>query len=198
LELCKIAFMISYIHFAASRIACLFTLVFFAFAASPISAQTVQPTEKTQPPQKKSAAKKPPPLALASLTAAEAPAGCGCSFYQPTNLNEAGPLHLRFNTEKKAVIKPGGTLIPMTVVQETHVQRNKKTVSAKDKMMVKLRGNDGQSSASMVGTVERNCEKSRTNPEQCTKVTYQSILTLAMKGETRTYPLWGTCSCAGK
>jgi hypothetical protein len=190
--------MISYVHFAASRCARLFALVFFAFAVSSIHAQTAKPAEKPQPPQKKAAAKKPPPLALASLTTAEAPKGCGCSFYQPTNLKEAGPLQLRFNTEKKAAIKPGGILIPMTVIEETHVQRKKKAVSAKDKMMVKLRGNDGQSSASMVGTVERNCEKSRANPEQCTKVTYQSILTLAMKGETRSYPLWGTCSCSGK
>jgi hypothetical protein len=192
--------MISYVHFAASCCAQLFAFVFFVFAATTSSAQSqtqvLNPPEKPLAPQKKAAAKKPPPLALASLTAAEAPGGCGCSFYQPTNLNEAGPLQLRFNTEKKAAIKPGGILIPMTVVEETHVRRNKKTVSAKDKMMVKLRGLDGNTSASLVSTAERNCEKSPTNPEQCTKVTYQSILTVAMQGETRAYQMWGTCSCA--
>jgi hypothetical protein len=192
--------MISYVHFAASRCARLFAFVFFVFATASSGAlsqtQAITPSDKPQAPQKKAAAKKPPPLALASLTTAEAPGGCGCSFYQPTNLKEAGPLQLRFNTEKKAAIKPGGIVIPMTVVEETHVRRNKKTVSAKDKMMVKLRGLDGNTSASLVSTAERNCEKSPTNAEQCTKVTYQSILTLAMKGETRAYQMWGTCSCA--
>jgi hypothetical protein len=192
--------MISYVHFAASRCVRLLAFVFFVFVAATGSAQpqaqSLTPAEKPQAPQKKAAAKKPPPLALASLTAAEAPGGCGCSFYQPTNLKEAGPLQLRFNTEKKAAIKPAGVVIPMTVVEETHVRRNKKTVSAKDKMMVKLRGLDGNTSASLVSTAERNCEKSPTNPEQCTKVTYQSILTFAMKGETRAYQMWGTCSCA--
>jgi hypothetical protein len=193
--------MISYIHFAASRCTRLITLAFFVLASvvsnTQAQPQQLKPADKPQAPQKKAAAKKPPPLALASITAAEAPKGCGCSFYQPTNLKEGGPLQLRFNTEKKAVIKPGGIIIPMTVVEETHVRRNKKTLSAKDKMLVKLRGLDGNTSASLVSSAERNCEKSRTNPEQCTKVTYQSILTLAMKGETRTYQMWGTCSCAG-
>jgi hypothetical protein len=192
--------MISYVHFAASRCARLLAFAFFVFATASSNAQSqgqaLNPSDKPQAPQKKAAAKKPPPLALASLTATEAPGGCGCSFYQPTNLKEAGPLQLRFNTEKKAAIKPGGIVIPMTVVEETHVRRNKKTVSAKDKMMVKMRGLDGNTSASLVSTAERNCEKSPTNAEQCTKVTYQSILTVAMKGETRAYQMWGTCSCA--
>jgi hypothetical protein len=175
--------MISYVHFAASRCVRLLAFVFFVFVAATgsVQSQALSPVEKPQAPQKKAAAKKPPPLALASLTAAEAPGGCGCSFYQPTNLK---------------AIKPAGVVIPMTVVEETHVRRNKKTVSAKDKMMVKLRGLDGNTSASLVSTAERNCEKSPTNPEQCTKVTYQSILTFAMKGETRAYQMWGTCSCA--
>jgi hypothetical protein len=194
--------MISYVHFAASRCTRLFALVllssvFFGTTANVSHAQYLQPKEKPQAPPKKAAPKKPPALALSGLTGAEAPGGCGCSFYQVTNLKESGPLHLRFNTEKKAAIKPGGVLVPMTVVSESHVRRNKKTLSAKDKMLVKLRGDDGNTSASLVSTAERNCEKSKTNPEQCTKVTYQSILTLAMKGETRTYPLWGACSCAG-
>jgi hypothetical protein len=194
--------MIKYVHFAASLAATptarLFATVLLSFAAFTSHAQTNKPSEKPQPPVKKAAAKKPPPLALASLTAAESPTGCGCSFYQSTNLKENGPLWLRFNTEKKAAIKPGGVLTPMTVVEETHVRRKKTTVSAKDKMLVKLRGLDGNTSASLVSTAERNCEKSRTNAEQCVKVTYQSILTYATKGETRTYPMWGTCSCAGK
>jgi hypothetical protein len=198
--------MISYVHFAASQRARLFATVLLSallsalllLAASTSFAQSNKPSEKPQPPVKKAAAKKPPPLALASLTSAEAPTGCGCSFYQTTNLKENGPLWLRFNTEKKAAIKPGGVLTPMTVVEETHVRRKKTTVSAKDKMLVKLRGLDGNTSASLVSTAERNCEKSRTNAEQCVKVTYQSLLTFATKGETRTYPMWGTCSCAGK
>jgi hypothetical protein len=189
--------MISYVYFAATRCAHLFALVLLAFTATALHAQSPQPKEKPQAPQKKAAPKKPPPLALSNLTGTEAPSGCGCSFYQVTNLKDSGPLHLRFNTDKKAAIKPGGVLIPMTVVSESHVRRNKKTLSAKDKMLVKLRSDDGNTSASLVSTVERNCEKSKTNPEQCTKITYQSILTLAMKGETRTYPLWGACSCAG-
>jgi hypothetical protein len=193
--------MISYVHFAASRcarsIALAFLIVVAATSNTQAQTQQLKATEKPQAPQKKVAPKKPPPLVLASITAAEAPKGCGCSFYQPTNLKEGGPLQLRFNTEKNAVIKPAGVIVPMKVVEETHVRRNKKTLSAKDKMLVKLRGLDGNTSASLVSSAERNCEKSRSNPEQCTKVTYQSIFTLAMKGETRTYQMWGTCSCAG-
>lgn len=138
------------------------------------------------------------PLALAGMSSAEIPAGCGCSFYQTTNLKEAGPLQLRFNTEGKAAIKPGGTLTMMRVVEEKHVRKSPKTVSARDKMLMKFKALEGDTSASLVSTVERNCQKANNNAEQCVKVTYQSLLTLSTNGETRSYPLWGSCACGPK
>lgn len=143
---------------------------------------------------------KPPPLALSGMAGSEIPGGCGCSFYQVTNLKDAGPLQLRFNTDKKAAIKPGGTLVPMTVTEEHVVRRNQKvkTVSANDKMLVKFKALSGDTSASLVATSERNCQKSTSNNDRCVSVTYQSLLTLATGGATRSYPLWGTCSCPSK
>ena len=143
---------------------------------------------------------KPPALPLSGMAANEIPGGCGCSFYQVTNLKQGGPLQLRFNTEKKAAIKPGGTLIPMKVTEEQVVRRNQKqkTVSANDKMLVKFKALTGDTSASLVATSERNCQKSPNNAEQCVSVSYQSLLTLATGGTTRSYPLWGTCSCPQK
>jgi hypothetical protein len=138
------------------------------------------------------------PLALAGMSSGEIPTGCGCSFYQPTNLKEAGPLQLRFNTEGKAAIKPGGALTMMRVVEEKHVRKSPKTVSAKDKMLMKFKALEGDTSASLVSTVERNCQKANNNAEQCVKVTYQSLLTLSTNGETRSYPLWGSCACGPK
>jgi hypothetical protein len=155
-------------------------------------------TAPTKTVQQKSSKVKPAPLALASLTAQEAPPGCGCSFYQVTNLKDAGPLQLRFTTDGKAAIKPAGSVVAMKVIEEKHVRRSEKTVSAKDKMLVKLRALEGDTSASLVSTAERNCEKVNNNPLQCVKVTYQSLLTFSTKGETRSYPMWGSCSCPAK
>jgi hypothetical protein len=156
------------------------------------------PNTPSKPPQQKSSKVKPAPLALASLTPQEAPPGCGCSFYQVTNLKDAGPLQLRFTTDGKAAIKPAGNVVAMKVVEEKHVRRNDKTVSAKDKMLVKLRALEGDTTASLVSTAERNCEKVNNNPLQCVKVTYQSLLTFSTKGETRSYPMWGSCACPAK
>jgi hypothetical protein len=139
-----------------------------------------------------------PALPLSGMTAGEIPGGCGCSFYQPTNLKESGPLQLRFNTEGKAAIKPGGALTMLRIVEEKHVRKSPKTVSAKDKMLMKFKAVEGDTSASLVSTVERNCQKASNNAEQCVKVTYQSLLTLSTNGETRSYPLWGSCACSAK
>jgi hypothetical protein len=164
----------------------------------PASAQNnVNSSPKSSPTSTKSSSK-PSALPLSGMSSGEIPAGCGCSFYQPTNLKEAGPLQLRFNTEGKAAIKPGGTLTMMRVVEEKHVRKSPKTVSAKDKMLMKFKALEGDTSASLVSTVERNCQKASNNAEQCVKVTYQSLLTLSTKGETRSYPLWGTCACSAK
>jgi hypothetical protein len=176
-------------------------LIPFSVMAQSAPASSTQPSKPapiTKPVVIKANKQKLPPLPLAAITGAESPAGCGCSFYQVTNLKDAGPMHLRFTTEGQALVKPAGTLIPLRVVEEKHVRKNNKTVSARDKMLVKLRAVEGDTSASLVSTAERNCEKVNGNPLQCVKVTYQSLLTLSTKGETRSYPLWGSCACPAK
>jgi hypothetical protein len=166
-------------------------------SATPTSQNTSNSPPKTIPKTSKSSPK-PAPLALTGMSSSEIPAGCGCSFYQPTNLKEAGPLQLRFNTEGKAAIKPGGALTMMRVVEEKHVRKSPKTVSARDKMLMKFKALEGDTSASLVSTAERNCQKANNNAEQCVKVTYQSLLTLSTNEETRSYPLWGSCACSPK
>ncbi len=158
-------------------------------------AQTQSANSSPNKPTLQAAKKKPAPLPLSSLTGGEVLKGCGCSFYQVTNLKDAGPLHLRFTTDGKAAIKPGGKLIEMKVMDEQHVRKKKNTVTARDKMLVKMRGTIDDTWASLVSTAERNCEKTNSEATTCNKVTYQSLLTLATNGETRTYPLWGSCSC---
>lgn len=134
----------------------------------------------------------PPRLQLVPLAENSSPEGCGCFFYRPTDKRELGPLLMVMNERGEATIRPEGQLVTLRLVDEQHSRRDPKTISAQDRVLLKLRG--GQTNASISGMAERNCPRS-SGGTTCASVSYQSLLNIDHQGRRSTLPAWGFCGC---
>lgn len=165
-----------------------------AKSAKPESAAAKSLPAVTAPVAKAPAAKPPAasPLSITPLTDNESPIGCGCFFYRPTNKKEQGPLLLKMNGDGSASVKPDGQLATLKLVDEQHSRRLDNTISAQDRMLLKLRGE--KTNASVSGLAERNCVKNSTGLA-CASVSYQAVLSVDHMGRKASMPAWGFCGC---
>lgn len=131
-------------------------------------------------------------VTLSSLTDNVAPTGCGCFFYRITNKRESGPLLLRMNADGRASIKPDGQEVSLKLVDEQHSRRVDNTISAQDRMLLKLRGE--QTNASISALAERNCVKNAAGTG-CASVSYQAVLNVDHNGRRASTSCWGFCGC---
>jgi hypothetical protein len=136
------------------------------------------------------AASKKNTLALSPLLATDWKPGCGCRFYKPTDQKENGPLLLRLNDKKQGQIRSEGKLETLDLIDEKHIQKKPPAILAKDRMMLKFKGNN--ITASFSGSAERNCPKFQ---DSCKAVSYQGVLTLSQMGKQGSFPSWGLCGC---
>jgi hypothetical protein len=136
------------------------------------------------------AASKKNTLALSPLLASDWQRGCGCRFYKPTDQKENGPLLLRLTDKKKGQIRSEGKLESLDLIDEKHIQKKPPAILAKDRMMLKFKGNN--LTASFSGSAERNCPKFQ---DSCKAVSYQGVLTLSQMGKQGSFPTWGLCGC---
>ena len=131
-------------------------------------------------------------LALVPISENSPPSGCGCFFYRPTDKRELGPLLLHMDGNGSATLRPEGQLVAMKLIDEQHSRRNPQTISAQDRVLLKMRG--GTTNASLSGMAEKNCPKNTVN-NTCSSVSYQSILTIDHVGKKVSQPAWGFCGC---
>lgn len=131
-------------------------------------------------------------IALTPISENSAPTGCGCFFYRPTEKRELGPLLFHMDGNGAATIKPEGQLVELKLIDEQHSRRDPNTISAQDRVLLKLRG--GATNASVTGTAERNCVKPAPNGA-CSSVSYQTILNVDHQGKRMSQPAWGFCGC---
>ena len=161
-----------------------------AVAAPPSKSGTTTPLLNPGPnPAAKPASKS---LALLPISENSPPSGCGCFFYRPTDKRELGPLLLHMDGNGSATLRPEGQLVAMKLIDEQHSRRNPQTISAQDRVLLKMRG--GTTNASLSGIAERNCAKNTAN-NACSSVSYQSILTIDHVGKKVSQPAWGFCGC---
>jgi hypothetical protein len=131
-------------------------------------------------------------FALSPISENSAPSGCGCFFYRPTDKRELGPLLLHMDNQGSATLRPEGQLVAMKLIDEQHSRRDPQTISAQDRVLLKMRG--GATNASLSGIAERNCPKPA-GSNNCSSVSYQSILTIDHGGKKSSQPAWGFCGC---
>jgi hypothetical protein len=136
------------------------------------------------------AASKKNTLALTPLLASDWKRGCGCRFYKPTDQKENGPLLLRLSDKKQGQIRSEGKLETLELIDEKHIQKKPPAILAKDRMMLKFKGEN--ITASFSGSAERNCPKFQ---DSCKAVSYQGVLTLSQMGKQGSFPAWGICGC---
>jgi hypothetical protein len=136
------------------------------------------------------AASKKNTLALTPLLASDWQRGCGCRFYKPTDQKENGPLLLRLSDKKQGQIRSEGKLETLSLIDEKHIQKKPPAILAKDRMMLKFKGEN--ITASFSGSAERNCPKFQ---DSCKAVSYQGVLTLSQMGKQGSFPAWGICGC---
>jgi hypothetical protein len=136
------------------------------------------------------AASKKNTLTLTPLLAADWQRGCGCRFYKPTDQKENGPLLLRLSDKKQGKIRSEGKLETLELIDEKHIQKKPPAILAKDRMMLKFKGNN--ITASFSGSAEKNCPKFQ---DACKAVSYQGVLTLSQMGKQGSFPAWGLCGC---
>ena len=165
---------------------CVLTALVLAGAPGLIVAQDAPPTGK-QSGKPNSAG-----LAITPLSDDTAPIGCGCFFYRPTNKRELGPLLFKMNGDGSASVKPNGELATLKLVDEQHSRKLDNTISAQDRMLLKLRGEN--TNASISGLAERNCVKNSSG-NACASVSYQAVLNVDHKGRKTSLPAWGFCGC---
>lgn len=132
------------------------------------------------------------PLVLNPISENTTPSGCGCHFYRPTDKRELGPLLLHLDSTGRATARPEGQLVQLAMIDEQHSRRDPKTISARDRVLIKFRGSE--TSASLIGEVERNCPRNGTGTA-CASVSYQSLLNVTHKGRRISQPVWGFCGC---
>lgn len=136
------------------------------------------------------AASKKNTLSLSPLLATDWKPGCGCRFYKPTDQKENGPLLLRLSDKKQGQIRSEGKLETLALIDEKHIQKKPPAILAKDRMMLKFKGEN--ITASFSGSAERNCPKYQ---DSCKAVSYQGVLTLSQMGKQGSFPTWGVCGC---
>lgn len=136
------------------------------------------------------AASKKNTLSLSPLLATDWKPGCGCRFYKPTDQKENGPLLLRLSDKKQGQIRSEGKLETLALIDEKHIQKKPPAILAKDRMMLKFKGDN--ITASFSGSAERNCPKYQ---DSCKAVSYQGVLTLSQMGKQGSFPTWGLCGC---
>jgi hypothetical protein len=136
------------------------------------------------------AASKKNTLTLSPLLATDWKPGCGCRFYKPTDQKENGPLLLRLSDKKQGQIRSEGKLEALELIDEQHILKKPPAILAKDRMMLKFKGNN--ISASFSGSAERNCPKFN---DSCKAVSYQGVLTLSQVGKQGSFPTWALCGC---
>lgn len=136
------------------------------------------------------AASKKNTLALSPLLATDWKPGCGCRFYKPTDQKENGPLLLRLSDKKQGQIRSEGKLETLALIDEKHIQKKPPAILAKDRMMLKFKGDN--ITASFSGSAERNCPKFQNS---CKAVSYQGVLTLSQMDKQGSFPAWGLCGC---
>ncbi len=162
--------------------------------AVPIAKSTSDSPLKPIPPTAPIAPAKPAvkTLALSPISENSAPSGCGCFFYRPTDKRELGPLLLHMDSQGSATLRPEGQLVAMKLIDEQHSRRNPPSISAQDRVLLKMRGSG--TNASLSGIAEKNCLKNASG-NTCSSVSYQSILTIDHIGKKVSQPAWGFCGC---
>lgn len=165
-------------HLFSGASAVKFGIITLCAGSGIVNAQNSKPASKT--------------FALSPISENSAPSGCGCFFYRPTDKRELGPLLLHMDNNGSATLRPEGQLVAMKLIDEQHSRRDPQTISAQDRVLLKMRG--GATNASLSGIAERNCPKAA-GSTSCSSVSYQSILTIDHAGKKFSQPAWGFCGC---
>lgn len=103
-----------------------------------------------------------------------------------------GPLLLQLDSQGKAFLRPNGQHVDVRLIDEQHSRRDRNTISANDRVLLKLRGE--QTNASVSGIAERNCPKNSSG-SGCAAVSYQILMHVNHQGQRASLPAWGFCGC---
>lgn len=130
------------------------------------------------------------PIQLHPIDRKSIPTGCGCGFFLPTAARDEGPMLLHVDGSGQATMKLDGQAMQLQRIEERLVRQRRDGFAAGDRVLMTFRGEFAQ--ASLNGTVERNCMPAEDN---CSRVTYQSMLTISKDGRKRQQQTWGYCGC---